>query len=197
MVAREAMSVMMMDDLQVGSGVLAVKPEALMQRIHTPPQVDVSASKNRKTGNKRGTSVLSIFPGNTHISPSQQITANYLFPISPVYQLLIGIKSTLIIYLRNIVTIFPPKIQAFGRQYSQSNDIQTYSPPVDMSQENTYLMAAEDGRSEPAFEGGQKKDGKRPSPGKPDTSKIEKPGREGDKGSQRVKQPKKERPQQA
>ncbi len=191
------MSMMMKDDLQVGSGVLAVKPEALMQRIHTPPQVDVSASKNRKAGNKRGASVLAIFPGNTHISPSQQITANYPFPISPVYQILIDIKSSLIIYLRNIVTIFSPKIQAFGRQYGQNDDIQTCSLPVDRMAENGEVVADANRRSEPAFEGGQKKDGKRPPPGKPDTSKIEKPGREGDKGSQRVKQPKKERPQQA
>jgi hypothetical protein len=158
-----------------------------------PPQVDVSASKNRKTGNKRVTSALFISSENTHIAPSQQITVNASFPLSVLLQFLIDMITGATIQVRGSLTTFFPSIQICRFQYSRSKDIQTYYPPVDRNQENTHLMTAR----EPVFEGGQKKDGKRPPPGKPDTSKIEKPGREGDKGSQRVKQPKKERPQQA
>src|SRR5690242_398671 len=91
MAAREAMSMMMKDDLQVGSGLLAVKPEALTQRIHTPPQVDISASKNRKIGNRRGISVLFISSENAHISPSQQKTAIDSSFLSPRHKCLIDI----------------------------------------------------------------------------------------------------------
>jgi hypothetical protein len=78
--------------------------------------------------------------------------------------------------------------QFVWRKYAVNNDIQTYALAVDNATGNE--------QGEPVFEGGQKKDGNRSPPERPDTSKREKPGREGDKGSQRVRRQKKEEQQQ-
>jgi hypothetical protein len=86
------------------------------------------------------------------------------------------------------LAVFFEMRQFVWRKYTGNNDVQTYALAASSAKRN--------GQGEPVFEGGQKKDGNHTPPEKQGTSKREKPGREGDKGAQRVRRQKKEEQQQ-
>lgn len=187
----------MKDDLRTGSGVLFLNAEAVLEIIHTPPQVDVSASKNGRAGNQGEEPVPSIPQRAVPILfPVQRLTASHLSILSLLHDCLIDNVYALIMYNSKKLVVFFEMMCLLRRQKTGSDDIQTYCLPVDRVKRNRYWITGMVRRGGPVFGEGQKKDDN-PPPGKPDTPKKEKTGREGDKGSQRVKRPKKEGSQQA
>jgi hypothetical protein len=179
----------MKNDLKPGINVLFLNIDAVLEIIHTPPQVDVSASKNRRTGKQKNVPVSSILQRIAHISPLHPLIASHFSIVTSLSDFLIDRMYALIIRTPKKLAVFFEMRQGIWRIYTGNNDIQTCSLATDNAKRNR--------RGEPVFEGGQKKDGNRPPPKTPDTSKKEQPRREGDKGSQRVKQPKKESQRQA
>jgi hypothetical protein len=178
----------MKNDLKVGISVLFLNMEANSGNNTYPPQVDVSASKNRRTGIQKGVPVPSVLQSIARVSLLRSLIASHLSTISSLRHYLIDRLYILILRFSKKLAVFFEMRQFVWRKYAGNNDIQTYALAADSVTGN--------GQGEPVFEGGQKKGGNRPPPERPDTSKREKPGREGDKGSQRVRRQKKEEQQQ-
>jgi hypothetical protein len=205
--------------IDVMSGSKMFDAGAILAIMHTPPQIDRYTSKNRRAGvvgkRRRGTLTPSVTYRLFHISPSKKAIVCSCQALVAEHGGALAVKTpfrhALAEYTYCKSSIFPPKsllcFECYPRAKTCSSwqsslgveDVQTYFCPIDMHRRSDdrrkeHCIIVLETQCKPIAEGGQKKDGNRPKPEKPkpDKSKTGPPEREGDKGSQRVKRPKRD-----